>query len=200
MSKGLAQTWGDYLDSIAAWDLYMHITYRPFPRQYVNPRGFLSQEMDTPSPVRARRLFREFIYGDENRDIPGLTQKINSRVDYFYAEELGKLGRFHQHALLSGDGLRDVWRKDLHQWWFERAGRNLIEPFNPERGAAFYLAKQYPAKQITTNDYRGLGYELVVGNRALIRHRPARGEGVDVLPSVDLERDYFKLGMTRRKR
>ena len=121
-------------------------------------------------------------------------------MDYFYAEELGKLGRFHQHALLKGDGLRDLWRKGLHKWWLDRAGRNLIEPFDTQLGAAYYLAKQYPAKQISTNDYRGLGYELVIGNRALITHRPARGGGVDLVPSVNLERDYFKLGMLGRKR
>jgi hypothetical protein len=200
MNKELAQVWGTYLDSKATWDPYMHITYRPWPRQYVNPRGFLSQVTDMPSPTRARRLFHEFIYGDEQWNIPGLVQKINSRVDYFYAEELGKLGRSHQHSLLKGDGLRDLWRKDLHAWWFKRAGRTLIEPFNPDLGAAYYLAKEYPAKQVGTDAHRGLWYDLVVGNRALISHRPAGEGGVDQFLSVELEQDFFKLGLIRRKR
>ena len=72
MDRTFAQDMGKYLDSLAPWDVYGHITYRPWPRRYVNPRGFVSQVLDTPSPIRARRLFGEFVVFLELR--------INSRV------------------------------------------------------------------------------------------------------------------------
>ena len=192
MYQTLEKEMGKFLDSVAPWDLYCHITYRPWPRRYINPRGFLSPIMDTPSPVRARRLIREFV--------ELLETKINSRVDYFVGEELGKLGRFHQHILLAGDGLRDLYRRELWEWWKKRAGRNRIEPFDPGKGAAYYLASAYPAKQTGLNAHRGLEWDLRVGNRPHISHPPKSGGKIILVPSVNLSRDFFKCGFSRRKR
>ena len=192
MDQTFAKEMGNYLDTLAPWDLYCHITYRPWPRSYVNPRGFVSRILDTPSPVRARRLFGEFV--------ALLESKINSRVDYFVGEELGKLGRFHQHALLAGDELRELRRDELWKWWDKRAGRNRIEPFDSRRGAAYYLASAYPAKQTGLNANRGLEWDIRAGNRPLISHKSSRGGGLVLTPSVDLDRAFFKCSFHRRKR
>jgi hypothetical protein len=81
------------------------------------------------SRKQLRMAFGRFL-----RRVGGLAQ---SAVPWFMVIETGAGGRTHIHALLEiPDGFGDV---DLAAAWIE--GRVEVEPFDPHRGASYYLAK-----------------------------------------------------------
>jgi len=83
-----------------------------------------------PSPDRCLYHTRRWV-----EHLPGPTPQ------YFIAVERGTGGRVHSHGLLR---FPDRWapkRKTLHASWKERYGRNRFLPYDPTRGAAYYIAK-----------------------------------------------------------
>jgi len=104
------------------------------------------------------------------------------------AEEFGRVGgRYHCHVLISGVAhlRRDEWWRDA----FERFGRTRIEPFDPERGAAFYAAK-YAAKALGALHFVG----PYPGEKLTAHLRPGVPVGrSNVALSADLPRAAYRL-------
>ena len=191
---------GGWVDRLRPWDLFVTATFRPQVRRWRNPAGFAALETGiakgaelrstlssrdfnqclashTPAAGYVERFFSGWV--------KGLTQTLLQRVDYFVGFEAGtQSGANHFHALLSADGLRDYSRTVLWQDLFDSAGRSLVLPFDPGRGAGWYLAAAYVGK-------KQLGWDVSVGNRALIASRPARGGGSDLTLSPALPRSSF---------
>lgn len=218
---------GEWVDSLATWDLFATITFEPRPRRSPNFRGLACVETrvrrgaghnttlagadfetalctTTPGVDGVRTFFSRWVY-----DV--LTPALLTRVDYYVGFEAGRLtGINHIHALLAGQGLRerfiqerDAWRQAkeakiparmfcrnrefvLWPFLFREAGRSKVVPFIPALGAGWYLAATYIGK-------KPLGWDVSVGNRGLIQHRPARGGCVDVTHTANLPREILHL-------
>jgi hypothetical protein len=216
---------GEWVDSLADWDLYATVTFEPSPRRAPNSRGFARVETrlrrgaghsarlaagdletglstTTPGMDGVQAFFSRWIY-----DV--LTPVLLTRVDYYVGFEAGRLtGINHFHALLAGQGLRERFEQERNAWrqaqaagiaarefcrnrdyvlWpflFREAGRSAVAPFVPALGAGWYLAATYIGK-------KQLGWDVSVGNRALVEHRPARGGGMDVARSAELPRSIM---------
>jgi len=191
---------GGWVDGLRSWDLFVTTTFRSQIRRWKNSAGFAALETGiakgaerrstlssrdftqrlashTPSAGYVQRFFSGWV--------EGLTEKLRQRVDYFVGFEAGtQSGANHFHALLAADGLRDHSRRELWQDLFDSAGRSLVLPFDPGRGAGWYLAAAYVGK-------KQLGWDVRVGNRALVTSRPAPGGGRDLMPSPALPRSFF---------
>jgi hypothetical protein len=213
---------GEWVDSLATWDLFPTITFEPRPRRASNPRGLARVETrvrrgvghnatlaasdfesalctTTPGLDGVRTFFSRWVY-----DV--LTPGLHTRVDYYVGFEAGNLtGITHIHALLAGQGLRERFEQEQDAWrqaqatgitarefcrnreyllWpflFREAGRSVVVPFIPALGAGWYLAAAYIGK-------KPLGWDVSVGNRALIQRRPSQGGGADVTRSAEVSR------------
>ncbi|MGH9345559.1 MAG: hypothetical protein ACRD19_17565 [Terriglobia bacterium] len=168
MRRELPSAYGEFIAGLAPWDWF------------INPFSFRIE----PVPDKAIAGLEEFF---------GLVQREASKpVGWMIAEEFGSLaGRFHCHALVAGVA-------NLHRrfWWkeaFRRFGRTRIEPFDPTRGAAFYASK-YAAKQLGALHFGGM---LAGCDLSLLEAGGADGGGNDLTHSVDLSRDYYRLGLGR---
>ncbi|HVB86420.1 MAG TPA: hypothetical protein VNK23_07135, partial [Candidatus Dormibacteraeota bacterium] len=129
-----------------------------------------------------------------------------AEVGWVIAEEFGALGgRWHAHGLVCG-----VSPLDRRFWWaeaFRRFGRTRIEPFDSARAGAFYASK-YAAKALGKIHFGGTlaGVELsrvvrqsgrrVWDDSFAASSAPSRTHGV-VVPSADVERTFFRLGLRR---
>jgi len=216
--KLLPREFGEFIARLAAWDWFMTITFRNWRRVWEPSSGRMLRvpefnestrpqivkcdeertryEPDPrlnswrptsrsrpsagpPVPDHALALVRDFLSDLETRAC--------ARIGFVIAEEFGRLGRVHSHLLITG--VSSLRRDNTWEEAFKRFGRTTIEPFDPERAAAFYTAK-YAAKQLG-----GLHFGGVVGGIDLtaIEHRPPTpGGGVDVTRSADLPRNYFR--------
>ncbi len=200
---------GEWVDSLKPWDLFVTATFRPQVRRWKNPAGFAALETGIARGAELRSTLSScdftqhlashtpaagYVQRFFSRWIEKLTQKLLSRVDYFVGFEAGtQSGVNHFHALMGADGLRYYSRAELWQELFDTAGRSLVLPFDAGRGAGWYLAAAYVGK-------KQLGWDVSVGNRALIQPRPARGGGRDVTSSPALPRDFFHSTLGRRHR
>lgn len=127
------------------------------------------------------------------------------QVGWVVAEEFGRAGgRWHAHGMVSGVDA-------LHRrfWWaeaFRRFGRTRIEPFDLERGAAFYAAK-YAAKQLGKIHFGGRLAGVQVSRmfhegrfrrwqETLPESEPMATKDT-VAPSADLPRDFFRMTLRR---
>jgi hypothetical protein len=144
-----------------------------------------------------------------------LTSGLLSRIDFFVGFEAGRIsGANHFHALVAADGLRkqleretellrlyreaarplqEYVRNDELLLWgylYKTAGRSLVLPFDVGRGAGWYIAAAYVGK-------KQLGWDVAVGNRALIAHRPRKGGNVDLTKSPELRRDLYHMTLQR---
>jgi hypothetical protein len=197
---------GEWVDQLALeklgrpWDLFVTATFRPVVRRWKNPSGFAALETalvkgagklfvltsadltqrlasHSPSAGYVQRFFSKWI-GE-------LTQMLQTRVDFFVGFEAGTFsGANHFHALVGAEGLHDYSRHELWQDLYDTAGRSLVLPFDSGRGAGWYLAASYVGK-------KQLGWDVSVGNRALIQSRPARGDGQDLTLSAAMPREQF---------
>jgi hypothetical protein len=191
---------GGWVDRLRPWDLFVTATFRPQVRRWKNRAGFAALETGIArgAELRSTLSSRDFTQRLASHTpaagyvqrffsgwIEGLTQTLHQRVDYFVGFEAGtQSGANHFHALLAADGLRDYPRKELWQELFDSAGRSLVLPFDPGRGAGWYLAAAYVGK-------KQLGWDISVGNRALIAARPTPGGGHDLTHSPALPRWSF---------
>lgn len=180
----LPHAFGDFLRKLAPWSWF------------INPISFRG---DAPCSDAAMKAIAEWL-----ADIQAQAGAID--VGWVIAEEFGALGgRWHAHGLISG-----VSRLQRKFWWreaFRRFGRTRIEPFDPERAGAFYAAK-YAAKALGKIHFGGTlsGVQLsrvvrVDGRRVWDESfagssMPSRTHGV-TLPSANLERTFFRLGLRR---
>lgn len=111
--RELTEAWGEWLGKWP-WQLWSTLTFK--------------QEQSHNSATRAFRNFAQWL------------QKDSPSAGWFCAHEIGDYGRLHLHALLGGLGphvsVNMLWR-----WWFDRYGRAQLLPYDPTRGAAFYISK-----------------------------------------------------------
>lgn len=137
-----------------------------------------------PAPVLALTQIKEFL-GE-------LETAAGRAIGWVIGEEFGTIGgRYHCHVLIAAVGHL---RRD--EWWekaYQRFGHTRIEPFDPQRAAAYYTAK-YAAKQLGGLHFGGTlaGVDL----RAIEDRTPQRGGGIDVMQSHSLPRGRPPLGFT----
>lgn len=161
----------------------------------------------SPSEEYIRRFFDEWIQR--------LSDGLSTRVDFFVGFEAGRVsGANHFHSLLAAEGLREqmtlegelllrarearksvqefVLNEELLLWGYlyRTAGRSLILPFDPGRGAGWYIAAAYVGK-------KQLGWDISVGDQARIPRQPKNGGAVDVAKSASLTRDSYHMTLTR---
>ncbi len=120
--KKLPRDWGKFIASLAAWDWFL------------NPLSFRGRTPGFGPPVSDLALSRitEFLLR--------IQSNAGVLIGWVTAEESGRLGgRYHCHALITGvrDLSRQFWQREAYRCF----GRTRIVPFDPQRGAAFYVAK-----------------------------------------------------------
>src|SRR5215469_14328347 len=118
----------------------------------------------SPSEAHVQRVFYEWI--------ARVKQGLRTRVDFFVGFEAGRIsGANHFHALLAAQNLReqltreaellrqsreagksvhDFVKNDNLMLWgylYRVAGRSLVLPFDPGRGAGWYIAAAYVGKK-----------------------------------------------------
>ena len=92
-----------------------------------------------------------------NRWLEWIRKEGSPDVAYFVAHELGNVGgRLHLHGLL-GNLTAYTSRKALWDRWFKQYGRAQVLPYDPERGAAYYVSK-YVTKELAHWDFDLNGY------------------------------------------
>ena len=183
----LPEAYGEFISTLAEWDWFVTITFREI----------------TVRDLAVARI--EEWLADIQATAGG------KQIGWLLAEEFGRIGgRYHCHLLVTG-----VVNQTRKFWWreaFRRFGRSEIRPFDREQAAAFYAAK-YAAKQLGFVHFGGtLDGKLLHqfahaadGRRewrdALnVSSAGSKTHGV-VSPSVDLERDFYRLTFNRgRKR
>lgn len=118
--RRLNEAWGDWLATYP-WQAWCTLTFR--------------EERTHASATRGFGSFTRWL----RKDSPGL--------GWFCAHEVGSFGRLHLHALLGGMEPYTS-RKALWKRWHDRFGRAQILPYDPGRGAAYYVAK-YVTKELS---------------------------------------------------
>jgi len=83
-----------------------------------------------PSPDRCLYHTRRWI-----ENLPGRS------YGYFVAVERGRGGRVHSHGLLAIPRGCSPKRKSIWHSWKNHYGRSRVLPYDPDRGAAYYVAK-----------------------------------------------------------
>ncbi len=212
--KQLPLAFGNFIAGLADWDWF------------INPFTFRNTGA-APNRNRVRELVREGKFARYERDPrlndwrpasrhrpilgPPVPDAALARIEKFFAdlraaagipigwvlgEELGRLGgRYHCHALVTGVAhlRRDVWWNEA----FRRFGRTRIEPFDPERAAAFYTAK-YAAKQLGGLHFgatlAGVDLDRAENSKRVVRR------GVVIAHSANLPREFFRITLSRRHR
>jgi hypothetical protein len=170
---------------LAPWDWFVNsISFRDEWRNAHRPP-------DKPSPRTGPPCSEEALayLGEYFADVEKMAGKP---VGWVLGEEFGTLGlRYHCHALVAG--VADQYRKF---WWFEafrRFGISRIEPFDRERGAAFYAAK-YAAKQLGGLHFGG----TLAGKKLSDFEIPTSNGGKQTaICSAEMPRDFFRLGLGR---
>ena len=148
--------------------------WRPQWRKRPGPKPF-----GPPVPALALLQIKDFLRELENAS--------GNRIGWVIGEEFGTIGgRYHAHLLVAG-----VTHLRRDEWWekaFERFGRTRIEPFDPQRAAAYYTAK-YAAKQLGGLHFGGLlaGVDLA----AIENRTPQDGGRTDITQSANLPREFF---------
>lgn len=183
MRAGLPEAWGNFLATLAPWSWFVTITFR-----------------DPPNPLEAIKLIEEWL-----ADIQA--QAGGKPIGWIIAEEFGRAGgRYHCHLLISG--VSHLWRR---WWWdeaFRRFGRSRIEPFDPEKAAAFYAAK-YAAKALGGIHPGGAlaGHELqflthspdgrrMWGDTQSESSAPVATHAI-AAPSANVEKSFFRISLGR---
>ena len=182
----LPEAYGEFISTLAGWDWFVTITFREI----------------TVRDLAVARI-EEWL-----ADIQGAVG--GKQIGWLLAEEFGRVGgRYHCHLLVTG-----VVNQTRKFWWreaFRQFGRSEIRPFDREQAAAFYAAK-YAAKQLGFIHFGGM-----LGGKMLhqFAHAPdGRREWRDTLnessegigthgvvsPSVDLQRDFYRMTLNRARR
>lgn len=119
MSNPLADGWGDFLGGFG-WDWFVTLTF----------------EGDVKTFTARNRC---------NAWLKSLEKAAEQPVAWFRGDEYGeRFGKFHMHLLIGG--VEHLHRFTWMERWHARNGIARIFPFDPSRGAAYYVSK-YVTKQ-----------------------------------------------------
>jgi hypothetical protein len=205
-------TMGEWIDGLAAYQMFITCTFRPIRRRWGNPRGFAALEntvknprivsgfrthrsTDFQSSLASRSPSLQYVTGFYERFICSLQRDLRCHLSYFVGFESGVAsGMNHFHAFVSlarADAPFDFWRKGIWAWLHRHAGRSLVLPFEKDRGAGWYLAAAYVGK-------RPLGWDVHIHGRTHRARRPKPGgHALSVVPSAFCGRDHFHLSLPR---
>jgi hypothetical protein len=162
---------------------FITITFRP-PSDVGRNRTSRSVTV-MPTPDFARRLFMKFV--------AHLEHELGSHVAFAVADQLGKGGgRFHQHALVAGAGLRTYPRREIEMWLRRRAGFSRVLPFR--KGAAFYLARYIG------RDAENADWDLRIKPEEEPRPRPNQAGRVVTVRSAEMPQAFFQRGLRSYQR
>lgn len=184
----LPHEWGEFIAGLASWSWFVTITFK-------------SAAYSGAAPARDLTLCRISEWLSDLQAAAG-----GSRIGWVLAEEFGcSGGRWHCHLLIAG-----VSKLRRRFWWgeaFRRFGQTRIEPFNFEKGAAFYTAK-YAAKALGEIHFGGFlagkEFQRMIhssnGQRSwadnLNSSPPSATHAVKV-PSAFLGKDLFHTGVRK---
>lgn len=135
-SEELKQAWGDWLSSLASWEWFVTMTFK-------DPEGGLDGTWTKPGWGHARRAWEALVA----RARPGLGELTWVRM----FELQGWRGVPHIHGLVAGVD-PTVRRLDLVDWAWGAYGMTRVLPYDPARGARFYLCK-YVTKDLADIDF-----------------------------------------------
>lgn len=178
--RALAEAFGEFVAGLAEWDWFATITFR---EASLNPERAVSA-------VEAW--------------LAEIEKSAGLSFAFVLAEEFGALGgRFHCHLLIGGvDGVRrDFWWREA----FRRFGRARIEPCQRARAAAFYAAK-YETKSLGNlhfgGAFQGRETRSIEGDFQLKEKGTASvsKRGSEIVPSANLERDFYRMRSRRQRR
>jgi len=127
--RELMQAWGSWLSSKWDWDWFVTLTFRDpaTDNPYWTKIGW----------AYAKNAWRGFVRA--------LGQQAGE-IYWFRATEFQRWrGVPHFHALVGGVG--KLRRDEAWSWWFERYGFARILPYDPTKGAGYYLCK-YVTKEL----------------------------------------------------
>jgi hypothetical protein len=185
----LALAWGRWLDqlgqrtSCGVWDIFATLTFRTQNLPWT--RGFPNSASGRPSPEFAHTFFQLFV--------SHLESEMGGRIDYSVCDQYGAVnGRFHQHALLSGQGLETYPRKQIEAWLGQRAGFARVLPF--QRGAAYYIGR-YLGKHV-----REANWDVRVGEQRMAHVSKPEVWGNVVVASAEMPKGLFHQGLPGRHR
>jgi len=180
----LPQAFGEFIAGLADWSWFVTLTFK------------------NDSPARDAAMEKILNWLADIQAAAG-----GSSIGWVIAEEFGRIGgRWHCHLLISG-----VSRLRRRFWWseaFRRFGRTRIEPFNPQKGAAFYAAK-YAAKALGQIHFGGVlagcEFDRLIhspdGRRdweeSFLNSSPPSATHGIVAPSANVGREFFRLGLGR---
>lgn len=183
-----ADALGKWIDSLGAstspgrWQVFVTITFST--KSYPWCRGF---------PVLPGRPKADFARHLFDRFVSHLESELCSRVDYVVADQLGSInGRFHQHAILAAPGLDAYPRTEIWKWLKAQAGWSRILPF--EQGASFYISRYIG------RDANRCEWDMRIGEEPLTTPNSRAIGRVEIVPSANLPRDFFKQSYKERKR
>ena len=171
--RELPRAFGEFMADLADWDWFIN----PISFRDDGPKG-------PPPPDLALARIREYF--------ERIQRAASKPVGWVTGEEFGKLGgRYHCHGLVTG--VADQHRKF---WWaeaFRRFGRTRIEPFDRDRGAAFYAAK-YAAKQLGGLHFGGTLAGIDLSDFEI---SSSHGGKQTVIRSAEVPKEFFRMGLGR---
>jgi hypothetical protein len=214
--RELPKAFGNFMAHLTEWDWFINpVTFRDLRREFEqreigikraagyytiydeDPRLTIwrpswrkqswrwGRQFGPPVPALALAQIKEFL--------AELQASAGQPIGWVIGEEFGSIGgRYHCHVLITG-----VKHLQRDEWWqkaYERFGRTRIEPFDPQRAAAYYTAK-YAAKQLGGLHFGG---SLAGIDLSRIEERaPRPGGKVDVTRSADMPRTFFHNTLSR---
>ena len=175
--RKMPRAYGKFVAGLAAWDWF------------INPLSFRDRNPGFGPAMPDLALIRitEFL--------SRIQSDAGKLIGWVLAEEFGRLGgRYHCHVLITGVGhlSRQYWQREAYRCF----GRTRIEPFDRQRGGAFYVAK-YEGRLTGQIDLGGF-----LKGRDLSRCGQSHsvGGGQDVVKSQPLPKSFFHMCLSRRHR
>lgn len=167
--KLLPRAYGKFVKELAAWDWF------------INPISLRDRVPGFGPPVPGIALSKL------NEFLTRLQYDAGRLIGWVIAEEVGRLGRLHYHALITG--VRDLPRGYWERQAFRCLGHTRIRPYDPKRGAAHYVAKfaGKPNGKLNIN----LGGFLRERDLSKCEQSRSPGGGRDVTVSPALPRRLF---------
>jgi len=209
----LARAFGRFIANLAPWDWFLNpLTMRDGnSRENASGRGELWREghfsVCKPDPRLARYEPSSRYSCAAAPPAPAVAiarieawlrqiqKEAGKPIGWVIAEQFGRLGeRWHCHALVTG--VSHLYRRKFWLEAYRRFGYTRIEPFDPERGAAFYAAK-YAGRSLGEIHFGGTLAGIDLSNWHVC---PAEGGGRDVVVSVPLPKQFFHMTLPRRHR
>jgi hypothetical protein len=159
------------------WDLFVTITFRTTSHPWRS--GFPAAGSCKPSPEFGAHAFDAFVCQVE--------AQIGHSVEFVVVDQFGRLnGRFHQHAIIAGQGLNQYPRREMEAWLLQNIGFSRVLPYRD--GAAFYMAR------FAGNDDANLRFRI--GKEASGMDVRAK-TGCEVAVSAELPKSLFHATLGR---